>query len=166
MTELTEQEREEAFITLALSQKNAELYRRYGAMSPDELDKTGIPDLRRKMWEMTSRLIFAGLLDKECCVPFEKTPPDDYFSNRVVDGGPECGFTGSAKLSRLPRLPLLAFGKPCHFRRLPLLAAATQRLETQEAEKERLDLCLNARALGFARTCDVENDAVLPAPPA
>ena len=60
MTELTEQEREEAFITLALSQKNAELYRRYGAMSPDELDKTGIPDLRRKMWEMTSRLIFAG----------------------------------------------------------------------------------------------------------
>lgn len=92
MTELTEQEREEAFITLALSQKNAELYRRYGAMSPDELDKTGIPDLRRKMWEMTSRLIFAGLLDKECRVPFEKTPPDDYFSNRVVDGGPECGF--------------------------------------------------------------------------
>ena len=90
MTELTEQEREEAFITLALSQKNAELYRRYGAMSPDELDKTGIPDLRRKMWEMTSRLIFAGLLDKECCVPFEKTPPDDYFSNRVVGGGPGC----------------------------------------------------------------------------
>ena len=92
MMELTEQEREEAFITLALSQKNAELYWRYGALSPDELDKTGIPDLRRKMWEMTSRLIFAGLLDKECRVPFEKTPPDDYFSNRVVDGGPECGF--------------------------------------------------------------------------
>ena len=42
MTELTEQEREEAFITLALSQKNAELYRRYGAMSPGKLDKMGI----------------------------------------------------------------------------------------------------------------------------
>ena len=92
MTELTEQEREEAFITLALSPKDAELYRHYCTTPHDELDKVGIPDLRRKMWEMTSRLVFAGQLDKECRVPFEKTPPDDYFSHRIVDGGVECGF--------------------------------------------------------------------------
>ena len=75
MTELTEQEREEAFITLALSQKNAELYRRYGAMSPDELDKTGIPDLRRKMWEMTSRLIFAGCSTRNAACLSRKRRP-------------------------------------------------------------------------------------------
>ena len=92
MTELTEQEREEAFITLALSQKDAELYRRYCKMSPEELDKAEIPDLRDKMWKIVSRLVFAGQLDKECRVPFEKMPPSDYFSQRIVDGGPECGF--------------------------------------------------------------------------
>lgn len=55
MAELTEQECEEAFIMLALSPKDAELYRRYCTNPHDELDKVGIPDLRRKMWEMTSR---------------------------------------------------------------------------------------------------------------
>lgn len=92
MPELSPEEREEAFITLALSPKDAELYRRYSMIPHDELDKVGIPDLRRKMWEMTSRLVFAGQLDKECRVPFEKMSPDDYFSHRIVDGGPECGF--------------------------------------------------------------------------
>lgn len=92
MTELTPEEREEAFITLGLSMEDAELYRRYSYKQPEELDKAGIPDLQNKMWKMTSRLVLAGLLDKDCHEPFEKTPPRAYFSERTVDGGPDCGF--------------------------------------------------------------------------
>ena len=92
MTDLTPEEREDAFITLALPAEDAKLYRRYCAMQPEELDKLGIPDLRQKMWKMTSRLVFAGMLDKDCHEPYEKMPPSDYFFQRIVDGGPECGF--------------------------------------------------------------------------
>lgn len=92
MTELTKQERDEAFITLVLTREDAELYRRYGATTREEMDRSGIPDLSLKIESMFSKLILAGLLDKDCHAPYEKTSPDEYFFRRTVDGGPDCGF--------------------------------------------------------------------------